>query len=85
MWKKIAQDLATALISHPGYDNTILASSKMEAEAQRTETAAFHLHNRKARRELTINVRKHVLPFSTTRTYLGVKLDSALTFRQHLE
>ena len=47
--------------------------------------AAFHLHNREARRELTINVEGRALTFSTIPTYLGVKLDRALTFRQHLE
>ena len=48
-------------------------------------TAAFHLHNREARRELTINIKGRALPFSTILTYFGVKLDRALTFRQHLE
>ena len=48
-------------------------------------TAAFHLYNREARRELTINVEGRAPPFSTTPTYFGVKLDKALTFRQHLE
>ena len=33
----------------------------------------------------TINVEGRALPFSTTPIYLGVKLDKAFTFRQHLE
>ena len=48
-------------------------------------TAAIHLYNREAGREQTINVESRALPFSTTPTYLCVKLGRALTFRQHLE
>ena len=47
--------------------------------------ATFHLYDREARRELTINVEGRALPFPTTPIYLGVKLDKALAFRQHLE
>ena len=65
--------------------SSCLQKWKLKLSVNKTMTAAFHLYNRKARRELTINVEGRALPFSTTPTYLGVKLDRALTFRQHLE
>ena len=38
-----------------------------------------------ARRELNIFVNEQALPFCAEPTYLGIKLDRALTFRRHLE
>ena len=58
---------------------------KLKLSVNKTVTATFHLYNRETRRELTINVEGLALPFSTTPTYLDVKLDRTLTFRQHLE
>ena len=51
----------------------------------KTVTAAFHLHNREAKRKLKVcNIGK-TLPFCPVPTYLGVKLDRSLTYRPHLE
>ena len=50
----------------------------------KTVTAAFHLNNGKAKRELKICNNDRLLPFCPTPTYLGVKLDRSLTFRHHL-
>ena len=47
-------------------------------------TAAFHLNNREAKRELKVYNNGRLLPFCPTPTYLGVKLDRSLTFRHHL-
>ena len=47
-------------------------------------TAAFHLNNREAKRELKIYNNGKLLPFCPTPTYLGVKLDRSLTFCHHL-
>ena len=47
-------------------------------------TAAFHLNNREAKRELKVYNNSRLLPFCPTPTYLGVKLDRSLTFRHHL-
>ena len=47
-------------------------------------TAAFHLNNREAKRELKVYNNSRLLPFCPTLTYLGVKLDRLLTFRHHL-
>ena len=48
-------------------------------------TAAFHLHNREAKLELKVKNNGKILPFRPVPTYLGVKLDRALTYRHHLE
>ena len=45
----------------------------------------FHLNNRKTARKLSIIVDKARLQFQSVPTYLGVKLDKTLTFKQHLE
>ena len=47
-------------------------------------TAAFHLNNREAKRELKVYNNDKLLPFCPTLTYLGVKLDKSLSFRHHL-
>ena len=51
----------------------------------KTVTAAFHLHNREAKRELKVKNNGKILPFCPVPTYLGVKLDRALTYRHRLE
>ena len=50
----------------------------------KTMTAAFHLNNREAKRELKVYNNGRLLPFCRTPTYLGVKLNRSLTFRHHL-
>ena len=50
----------------------------------KTVTAAFHLNNREAKRELKVYNNGKLLPFCPTPTYLGVKLDRSLTYRHHL-
>ena len=73
----LTQDTATL--------SSYLQKWKLKLSITKTVTAAFHLYNREARRELKITVEGRTLPFSAEPTYLGVKLDRALTFRQHLE
>ena len=48
-------------------------------------TAAFHLYNKEAKRELYVTVQVVMFPFSPEPTYLRIKLDRALTFHHHLE
>ena len=50
----------------------------------KTVTAAFHLNNRKTKRELKVYNNDRLLSFCPTPTYLGVKLDKSLTSRHHL-
>ena len=47
-------------------------------------TAAFHLNNREAKRELKVYNNDRLLPFCPIPTYLGIKLDRLLTFCHHL-
>ena len=56
----------------------------MKLSHTKTVTAAFHLNNREAKRELKFYNNDRLLPFCSTPTYLGVKLDRSLTFRHHL-
>ena len=51
----------------------------------KTVMAAFHLHNREAKRELKVQENGKIIPFCPVPIYLGVKLDRALTNRHHLE
>ena len=48
-------------------------------------TAAFRLHNPEAKGELKAEDNGKILPFCPVPTYLGVKLDRALTYHRHLE
>ena len=62
-----------------------LQTWRLKLNHAKTVTAAFHLHNREAKRELKVNNNGKILPFCPVPTYLGVKLDRALTYRHHLE
>ena len=48
-------------------------------------TAAFHLNNREANRELNVYNNGNLLPPCPVSTYLGMNLNRSLTFRHHLE
>jgi len=54
-------------------------------EVETKVTTAFHLYNKEARRELNIAVEGRTLPFCSEPTYLEIKLDRSLSYRQHLE
>ena len=56
----------------------------MKLSHTKTVTAAFHLNNQEAKRELKVYNNSRLLPFCTTPTYLGVKLDRSLMFGHHL-
>ena len=49
----------------------------------KTVTAAFHLHNREAKHELKVKNNGKILPFCPVPTYLGAKVDRALTYCHH--
>ena len=57
----------------------------LKLSVAKTMSSAFHLNNREASHELNIMVNNNRLQFQAAPTYLGVKLDHTLTFRQHLE
>ena len=58
---------------------------KLKLSTTKTVSAVFHLYNKETRREINIFVNKKDLPFCAEPTYLGIKLDRALTFCRHLE
>ena len=80
-WKELERTLSQDMTTLSEY----LQTWRLKLSHTKTVTAAFHLHNRKAKRELKVcNIGK-TLPFCPVPTYLGVKLDRSLTYRPHLE
>ena len=57
---------------------------KLKLITTKTVTAAFHLYNKEATRELKVAAEGRILLFSAEPTYLGVKLDRSLSYRRHL-
>ena len=64
--------------------STYLQTWRLKLSHTKTVTAAFHLNNREAKRELKVYNNGRFLLFCPTPTYLGPKLDRSLTFRDHL-
>ena len=75
-WKELegtlSQDISTLSV--------YLQTWRLKLSHTKTETATFQLHNREAKRELRVYNNDRLLPFCPTPTYLGVKLDTLLTF-----
>ena len=65
--------------------SAFLQTWQLKLSHAKTVPAAFHLHNREAKRELNVKNNGKILPFCLVPTYLVVKLDKALTYRRHLE
>ena len=65
--------------------STYLCKWKFKLSITKTMSTAFHLCKKEARRELKIPVKDQTLPSCAEPTYLGIKLDRALTFGRHLE
>lgn len=65
--------------------STYLKNWRLKLSEAKTLSSVFHLNNRLASRKLNIKVNNNTLQFQASPTYLGVKLDRTLTFRQHLE
>ena len=80
-WKVLERTLSedTTIVS------AYLQTWRLKLSHGKTVTAAFHLHNQKAKRNLKVKNNCKILPFFLVPTYLGVKLDRALTYRHHLE
>ena len=62
-----------------------LTNWRLKLSVGKTMSSVFHLNNREAKRELKVKVNDTTLQFEATPTYLGVKLDRSLTYRQHLK
>ena len=73
-WKDLegtlSQDMSTLL--------AYLQTWRLKFSHTKTVTAAFHLNNREAKRELKVYNNGRLLPFCPTPTYLGVKLERSL-------
>ena len=80
-WEKIESGLTADMDTL----STYLKNWRLKLSVAKTLSCAFHLNNREASRELNIKVNNSRLQFQASPTYLGVKLDRTLTFRQHLE
>ena len=48
-------------------------------------SAAFHLNNKEAKRELKVKYNNEKLPLCSEPKYLGVTLDRSITYRRHRE
>ena len=72
----LSQDMSTL--------SAYLQTWRLKLSHTKMVTAAFHLNNREAKRELKVYNNGRLLPFCPTPTYLGVKLDRSLTFHHHL-
>jgi len=62
-----------------------LLTWKLKLSTTKTVSAAFHLNNKEAKRELKVKYNNETLPFCSKPKYLGVTLDRLLTHRRHLE
>lgn len=80
-WKTVETTLSSDMDALSSY----LSQWRLKLSEAKTTTAAFHLNNKEAGRQLRIKVNNQALPFSKVPTYLGVKLDRSLTYRTHLE
>ena len=58
---------------------------KLKLSTAKKVSDTFHLNNKEVRRELSISIVGQSLPYCVEPTYLGIKLDRALTFLRHFE
>ena len=79
-WKDLEGTLSQDMSTLSAY----LQTWRLNFSHNKTVTAAFHLNNREAKRELNVYNNDRLLPFCPTPTYLAVKLDRSLTFHHHL-
>ena len=79
-WKDLEGTLSQDMSTLSAY----LQTWRLKLSHTKTVTAAFHLNNREAKRELKVYNNGGLLPFCPTPTYLGVKLDRSLTFCHYL-
>ena len=79
-WKDLEGTLSQDMSTLSAY----LQTWRLKLSHTKTVTAAFHLNNQKAKRELKVYNNGRLLLFCPTPTYLGVKLDRSLMFCHHL-
>ena len=79
--KKIEETLESDMMNI----STYLDKWRLKLTTAKTTTTAFHLNNSEANRQLNMFIRGSLLLHQSHPTYLEVKLDRQLTYRQHLE
>ena len=79
-WKDLEGTLRQDVSTLSAY----LQTWRLKLSHTKMVTAAFHLNNREAKRELKVYKNSRLLPFCPTPTYLWVKLDRSLTLCHHL-
>ena len=62
-----------------------LSAWRLRLSTGKTTCTAFHLNNRESSRKLAVTVNGTTIPCTENPTYVGVRLDRQLTFKQHLE
>ena len=80
-WKDLEGTLSQDMSTLSAY----LQTWKLKLSHTKTVTAAVHLNNREAKRELKVYNNVRLLLFCPTPTYLGIKLYRSLTFRHHCQ
>ena len=79
-WKDLEDSLSQDMSTLSAY----LQTWRLKLSHTKTVTAAFHLNNLEAKRELKAYNNGRLLPFCPTPIYFGVELDRSLKFRHHL-
>ena len=80
-WKEMEEGLNKDMTILVGY----LRKWRLQLSIGYTVSAAYHLNNREAKRELNVIVDNKRLVFQQAPKCLGVLLDQMLNFKQHLE
>ena len=80
-WKVVEDTLSQNMTTLSAY----LQTWRLKLSITKLVTAAFHLNNREAKRELNVYNNSNLLPPCPVPAYLGEKLDRSLTFRYQLE
>ena len=80
-WKEMEEGLNKDMTILVDY----LRKWRLQLSIGKTVSAAYHLNNREAKRELDVFVDNKRLMCQQAPKYLGVRLDRILNFKQHLE
>ena len=80
-WKALERTLSEDMTTLSAY----WQHWQLKLSHTKTVTAAFHFHNREAKREFKVINNGKILPFCQVLTYFDVKLDRVLTYHHHLQ
>jgi len=80
-WQAVAGELTKDMATVGEFPQTW----KLKPSTTKTVSAAFHLNNKEAKREMKVSFNNETLPYFSETKYFGVTLDRSLTYRRHLE